>query len=173
LVVLALVAGTPVASFIPSQKLTYHPTAFSTKRGVVLKLAKEEGIMDTANVPTDFVNEGPLAWMSTFLDLFGMKEGKSLFFALPLDVDEDKRASPQDAKQLKAAAAVDLVNISSEERARRGKAGSYMWALSSVYVLWASLVADNGDLLGHVLRLLAAFPVFFALGFQLSAETGL
>jgi hypothetical protein len=48
-----------------------------------------------------------------------------------------------------------------------------MWALSAAYVGWASLIADDGGLSGHILRFLSVIPLFLAVGYKLSAETGL
>jgi hypothetical protein len=121
-----------------------------------------------------FVNDGPLAWMTTYLDKFGLKEGKSVFFgALTIDVDESKRSSEEEATALRQKSAQDLTNIGMDERDRRDKAGNVMWAVSAAYVGWASLIADDGGLSGHFLRFLSVIPLFLAVGYKLSAETGL
>jgi hypothetical protein len=121
-----------------------------------------------------FVNDGPLAGLSPYLDKLGLKEGKSVFMgALAIDVDESKRNSEEEASALRQKSAQDLTNIGMDERERRDKAGNVMWAVSAVYVAWASLIADDGGLSGHFLRFLSVIPLFLADGYKVSAKTGL
>jgi hypothetical protein len=121
-----------------------------------------------------FVNDGPLAGMTTYLDKLGLKEGKSVYFgALTIDVDDSKRNSEEEATALRQKSAQDLTNIGMDERDRRDKAGNIMWAVWAAYVGWASLIADDGGLSGHILRFLSVIPLFLAVGYKLSAETGL
>jgi hypothetical protein len=129
---------------------------------------------EAVNKKGAFVNDGPLAWMTTYLDQFGLKEGKSVFFgALAIDVDDSKRSSQEEAAALRQKSAQDLTNIGMDERERRDKAGNVMWAVSAAYVVWASLIADDGGLSGHFLRFLSVIPLFLAVGYKLSAKTGL
>jgi hypothetical protein len=129
--------------------------------------------------PTDsekgaFVNDGPLAGMTTYLDKLGVKEGRSIYFGgLTTDVDESKRNSEEDAAALRQKSSEDLTNIGMDERDRRDKAGDVMWAVSAAYVGWASLIADDGGFAGHILRFLSVIPLFLAVGYKASAETGL
>jgi hypothetical protein len=121
-----------------------------------------------------FVNDGPLAWMQSYLELFGVKEGKSLFAGpIPVNVDESKKVSEAEASNRRLQASKDLTNIGMDERARRDKAGDVFRAISAVYIAWASLLADDGGFSGHLLRFASVVPVFFAVGYKLSAKTGL
>lgn len=127
-----------------------------------------------SNAPSKFVNDGPLAWMSTYLDLFGVKEGKSVYLGpFPTEVVDSKRLADSEASARRQQAAQELININDDERQRRDEAGTVMGALSAIYVVWATLIGDDGGLSGHFLRLLSAFPIFLAVGYKLSAKTGL
>jgi hypothetical protein len=122
-----------------------------------------------------FVNNGPGQWLSPFLDVFGMKEGKSLMYAIPMDVDKEaaNKVSPEESARLQKDATKNLYNIGIAERERRNQASKVTAVISVVYVVWASLIADDGGIGGHVLRFLSILPLFFTFGFKLSAETGL
>jgi hypothetical protein len=123
---------------------------------------------------SEFINNGPLAWMNTYLDLFGVREGKSMFYGpIPIDVDDSKRVSEEEAAALRKNAAKNLENIGNDERQRRTFAGNIFAAVTAAYVVWAALVADNGAIEGHLLRFLSILPLFFTVGYKLSAETGL
>lgn len=141
------------------------------------KFDSEPAILQQEDDDTEkaaFVNSGPLAGMTTYLDLLGVKEGKSVFFGpIAIDVDDSKRNSEEEARALRQKAAQDLTNIGMDERDRRDRAGSVMWAVSAVYVVWASLIADDGGLSGHVLRFLSVIPLFLSVGYKASAKTGL
>lgn len=122
----------------------------------------------------EFVNDGPLAWMQSYLDLGGIKEGKSVYMGpFGVDVDASNRVTESQASAFRQQAACDLRNIGPDERARRDKAGDVMTALSAAYVVWAALIADDGSIIGHLLRFMAAVPIFFAIGYKVSAQKGL
>lgn len=128
----------------------------------------------TTRQQESFVNDGPLAWMSLYLDLAGVQEGKSIAFGpFPVNIDESKRQPDAIASKLREEAARNLQNIGMDERKRRAMAAKVMGVVTFVYVVWASLVLDDGGYIGHVLRLLSILPLFPAVGFQLSADTGL
>jgi hypothetical protein len=121
----------------------------------------------------EFVNDGPLAWMNRYLDMFGIREGKAVAYGAPVDVDESKRPTPEVAQQLRQDAAKLFQNIGMDERERRATAGNIFAAVTVVYAIWASLLADQGNFEGHVLRFMSVIPLFFTVGYKLSAETGL
>jgi len=99
----------------------------------------------------EFVNDGPLAWMVTFLDLFGIREGKSVYFGpFPVDVDPSTGSDPEEVQQRRKRAADDLINISDMERERRDAAGTYMGIASVAYIVWATLVVGDEGFAGHV-----------------------
>lgn len=130
-----------------------------------------KGVIELAD---DFQNEGPFAWMSPFLGQMGLVEGKALSFgAFAVDVDDSQRVDKDEAARRRVQAAKDLTNIGEAERQRRDQAGNVMAVLSTVYILWSSLLADDGGLVGHLLRFLAVFPLFLTIGYKESAKTGL
>jgi len=125
-------------------------------------------------IPQEFVNDGPLAWMAYYFDLFGVREGKSIAYGpIPVDIDKSKTTSEEIASALRSEAASNLQNISKEERTRRANASTYTAALTIAYAIWSAVFADEGDLGGHFLRFLTVIPLFFTVGYKLSAETGL
>lgn len=81
--------------------------------------------------------------------------------------------SAEEAAQLRQAAAKSLNNIGDEERARRSQAGDIMTVVSAIFILWASLFADDGGFSGHVLRMATVMPILFAYGYKESAKSGL
>jgi len=124
----------------------------------------------------EFVNDNPFGrFMKTYLDKFGVREGKGIVFGpIPVDIDESKRLVEADAKKLRQAAKRDLINISWEERDRRNKAGNLMFVVTALSVAWATLFVDKGDFTGHLIRFGATVvPSFLAVGYKLSARTGL
>lgn len=174
-----------VAGFSPPHAFVAHRSSIQRNKQRVSRLflefekinLDEEASIEGNNADAEqesFVNNGPLAWMQMYLDLFGVQEGKSVFFGpIPVEVDESQRLSTDDARQRRQQAAVDLTNINMDERQRRDKAGNVMWIASAVYIAWASLIADDGGFSGHVLRFCSVVPTFLAVGYKLSAKTGL
>mmetsp|Transcript_19670 Transcript_19670/g.36715 ORF Transcript_19670/g.36715 Transcript_19670/m.36715 type:complete len:197 (-) Transcript_19670:49-639(-) len=132
---------------------------------------------DSKETQGEFVNNGPNAWLSPYLDLFGMSEGKKLVYALPLPFDDDNsndsKVNDAEAARLREEAAKNLINIGTEERERRAQASKVAGVVTAVYATWAALIADTGGLEGHIFRFLTIFPLFFTLGYKLSAEQGL
>jgi hypothetical protein len=162
-----------IAAFTPQRSVLQR--SFARRRNSVRYQSTPQTDSEPASTQQgEFVNDGPLAGMTTYLDKLGLKEGKSVYFgALTIDVDESKRNSEEDAAALREKSAEDLTNIGMDERDRRDKAGDFMWAVSAAYVGWASLIADDGGFSGHILRFLSVIPLFLAVGYKLSAETGL
>jgi hypothetical protein len=143
-------------------------------QGSLLNAAIAEIKAGTSSSEKEFLNEGPFAWMGQYLSLSGLKEGKGIMYGVfPVDVDESQRPTTEETEKLRRKAAEDLINIGPEERKRRDEAGTVMLGLAAVYIAWASLIADDGGLTGHLLRFFAVFPLFLGLGYKLSAATGL
>lgn len=112
------------------------------------------------------------------MDLIGFQEGRTLKGAVPMMTNESEGSSSnnlseEEVKERRRTAAENLQNISDEERTRRDQIGNIMAVVSVAYASWASLIADDGGVGGHFLRLALALPVFFALGFKKSAQAGL
>lgn len=163
-----------IAAFTPQKSILHGSFVRRPHSRVTCQSTPQLDSEPAVNEKEAFVNDGPLAWMTTYLDKFGLKEGKSVFLgALSVDVDESKRKPEEEASALRQKSAEDLTNIGMDERDRRDKAGNVMWAVSAAYVAWASLIADDGGLSGHFLRFLSVIPLFLAVGYKLSAETGL
>lgn len=120
-----------------------------------------------------FVNDGPLAGFPAALELIGLTEGKSIAFGMfSKEVDHGQVVSEDEAIKRRANAAAELVNIDMEERYRRKQAGDILTVVAAVYILWATLIADDGGLLGHLIRAVSFFPVFFAYAYKQSAKLG-
>jgi len=120
-----------------------------------------------------FVNDGPLAGFPAALELIGLTEGKSIAFGMfSKEVDNEMFVSEEEAIKRRANAAAELVNIDMEERYRRKQAGDFLTVVSAVYILWATLIADDGGFVGHLIRAASFFPVFFAYAYKQSAKLG-
>jgi hypothetical protein len=122
---------------------------------------------------TDFRNDGAFAWMLPYMEVIGWKPGQTLYGAMPVHTDATVVVPPAAVAARRDAAAEALQNIGSDERARRAQLGTAFAAVALVYATWASLLADDGGLTGHLLRLGLVVPLFLAEGFQVSAEEGL
>jgi hypothetical protein len=139
------------------------------------RVSEEKLISDPSGHPGQgFENDGPLAWLQMYLDMFGLKEGKSIAYGpIPVNIDESKRPSSEIAEKMRSEAAMNLQNIGVDERQRRDNAANFMAVFTAVYATWSALFADHGGFDGHVLRFLTVIPLFFAYGYKLSAQTGL
>jgi hypothetical protein len=145
---------------------SFIPTAFIAAR----QKNPHKATLDSSS----YQNDGPFAFMQDVLEIGGLtKEGKSIYYGVfTKDTDRDT-TSTEDAAKLRQLAAENLTNIDDAERARRDQAGNVMAVVSALYVIWASLVADDGGFGGHVLRLFAVMPIFLAYGYKESAKAGL
>lgn len=116
----------------------------------------------------DFVNDGPFSFISNFMGAW--EDGKTMNLVVP---GEGKKLSEEEAAKQTKEFTDNLQNIGMDERERRRKAGDVMKIVTAIYVIWASLIGDNGDLAGHFIRFMAVVPLFFTVGLQKSAEKGL
>jgi hypothetical protein len=164
------VSGVSVVS-LPSK----HDSSFSMQMAVT-ETDKDSDASKKSTTP--FENTGAFAWMKPYLQAMGFTQGKTLYGALPLPAGFlDKPSSPSSSTAASSSNQQyeinDLQNIGIDERARRDQVGDVMLAASVLYGTWASLWADHGGSMGHVLRGGLALPLFFAVGFKLSAKEGL
>ena len=139
---------------------------------------KSHGAATSALHSLSYQNDGLFSFMRPFLEIGGLvEEGKRINLGglnpLALTTEANTEATSEDAAKLRQQAAENLTNIDDAERARRDQAGDVMIKASVIYVLWASLIADDGDFSGHVLRFLAVLPIFLAYGLKESAKSGL
>jgi hypothetical protein len=112
--------------------------------------------------------------MQDVLEIGGLtKEGKSIYFGVFTNDAKKDATTPEDAAVLRQLATENLTNIDDAERARRDQAGDIMGIVSALYIIWASLFADDGGFGGHVLRMVAVMPIFLAYGYKKSAKDGL
>lgn len=123
-------------------------------------------------------NDGPFAWMTPYVDLFGYRPGKSLVGAIPTDI----KASPdygtlkltqEEISDRRVAAERDLTNISPEERQRRAEVAQVALKVCGVYAIFSSLILDDGGVGGHFARFAVILPLFAYRGYDLSAKSGL
>ena len=144
-------------------------TTFSTLKSPARHAANNLPLQSSS-----YQNDGPFAFMQDMLEIGGLtKEGKSIYFGvLTKDVNPES-TSPEEAARMRQLAAENLTNIDDAERARRDQAGDIMILVSALYVVWASLFADDGEFGGHILRMAAVMPIFLAYGYKKSAKSGL
>jgi hypothetical protein len=183
--ILAVVASSQTAKIVPTrwarQKVvvcSFESSSSSTTDEKVVekkKVNEEKLFSDPSDLPGQgFENDGPLAWLQMYLEMFGLKEGKSIAYGpIPVNIDESKRPSSDVAKKMRNDAADNLQNIGMDERQRRDNAANVMAVVTAVYATWVALFADHGGFDGHVLRFLTVIPLFLAYGYKLSAQTGL
>jgi hypothetical protein len=156
--------------------VSFESMSTTDEKTVEKKRLNEEMLFsDPPELPGQgFENDGPLAWLQMYLDMFGLKEGKSIAYGpIPVNIDESKRPSSDVAEKMRKDSAKNLQNIGMDERQRRDNAANVMAVVAVVYATWATLFADQGDFGGHVLRFLTVIPLFLAYGYKLSAQTGL
>jgi hypothetical protein len=118
-----------------------------------------------------FVNDGPFSWMTNYLGVY--EDGKSLAYGVPVAADTTRTSTPDTIAEEKQLFTENLMNIGTDERERRRKGAQVAWVVTAIYVLWASLIADHGDLAGHFARFMAFLPFSLAIGYQKSADSGL
>jgi len=116
-------------------------------------------------------NDGPFAWMVTYLNLIGFKEGNTLVGAMP--TSPTKKLSDEEALAMREKATEELTNIGPEERERRAKLGKILLVVAAGYAAISAIFLDDGSITGHLAKFAVVAPLFFGRGFQLSAESGL
>ena len=121
---------------------------------------------------TEFKNDGPFSFMEEALGVGGITEGKKIVWGV-LTEEVGEKVPEDTASKLREEAAQNLTNIDEEERDRRDRAGSVIYAITAVFALYLSIFVDQGDFAGHLMRF-SVFP-FFSLGYgyKQSAKEGL
>jgi hypothetical protein len=159
----------------------------SGSRFLPLSLSTTDSEKDTPLLPSTiepgdddgvfvFVNQGPFSFMEPYLDLLGFKPGRQIMGAIPQEAANSMLAVPmteQEAERRRRAAEMEMVNISDEERQRRLEIAKVAAFVSALYISWATLIADQGDMFGHFLRFAAFVPLVLAWGFYQSGKQGL
>ena len=158
-----LTAAAVVDAFTPSA------VAHRATRARILQSA-------AGNDASSFNNDGPFAFMQPSLEIMGIAEGQGKaivngVFTAP--IDESTAPPIEERLKLRDEAAKNLRNIGMTERERRNQIGTIATYVSAAYVVWASLIADEGGFGGHLLRFLAIVPIFAAAGYKTSAKEGL
>jgi hypothetical protein len=172
-IAIALLSTEAVLAFVPTHR-HIEVAAMAATVGGKGDQFNESPRARVNNAADKFRNDGPFSWMQTYLEDMGVKEGKTVYYGpMAVDVDPTKRVSKEEINRLRKQAAQDLINIGPEERQRRNQAGNVMAAFTALYIIWASLIADDGGAGGHILRFLAFFPAFLAVGYKVSAQQGL
>jgi len=120
-----------------------------------------------------FVNDGLFSWMQPFLDMFGFVEGNTVYYGPGVAVDESNFPSLQEQFARRNEASENMMNIGMEERERRREGGEIAYKATIAYALFSSLLLDDGSLSGHFVRFAIALPLFFAIGYTKSADSGL
>ena len=137
---------------------------------------------DTSPLPTAkqqddeevFVNQGAFSFMEPYLDIIGFKPGRQIVGAIPQETTVSSIIMTEDeAQQRRRQAEMEMVNISTEERQRRQDIAQVAAYLSALYLSWATLIVDDGDVWGHVWRFAAFVPLVLAWGFYRSGQQGL
>jgi len=157
------------------------PVSVAKRMAIVAEADSKESLEEKSTLMDDgkafeakpFENNTLFSWLVPYLTLFGMKEGNTMYGVLPVAVDEDQRVGTEEAARRRAQAAVEFVNIGMEERERRDKMGDVFAVVTTVYVIWAALIGDDGDLQGHIFKFLSFIPFLFAIGLKLSSKAGL
>jgi hypothetical protein len=144
----------PIQAFTPIQTKIHNPSL------IVLK--------STMN----FKNEGPFSFMQPSLSLIGFQEGKTTYYGPAVDVDPNDYPSEEEQQRRRDLAQSQMYNIGDEERQRRKEAGELFQKISIAYAIFASLT-DDGGIGGIATRFAVAIPLFLAVGYAKSAESGL
>jgi hypothetical protein len=119
-----------------------------------------------------FVNDGVFSFMEPYLDVIGFKQGRQIVGAIPQETT-NVFMTEEEAQRRRLQAEMEMVNISMEERQRRKDIGKVAAYISALYISWATLIGDQGDIAGHLLRFASCMPLFFAWGFYVSGKQGL
>lgn len=116
-------------------------------------------------------NDGMYSWMYPYLNLLGFKSGNTLVGAVASQPTTDFSMVEMDALRKKAAE--EMMNISDDERARRGEMSSVCYAASAIYAVISGLLLDDGLFTGHLIRFAVFLPLVAARSLQVSANQGL
>ena len=110
--------------------------------------------------------------MQPTLSLIGFQEGKTTYYGPAIDVDPSDYPSDEEQQKRRQLATEQMYNIGDEERQRRKEAGELFQKISIAYAIFTSLT-DDGGIGGIIARFAVALPLFLAVGYTKSAESGL
>mmetsp|Transcript_22953 Transcript_22953/g.26177 ORF Transcript_22953/g.26177 Transcript_22953/m.26177 type:complete len:206 (+) Transcript_22953:168-785(+) len=117
-------------------------------------------------------NDGQYSWLVPYTSLIGYKAGNTLVGGIPKEAST--KFSEEEKIELRRKAASELVNISDDERALRGKYSTYLYAAAASYAVYSSVILDDGGFGGHLIRFVGLFPLLvIGRGYQLSSQFGL
>jgi len=130
--------------------------------------------LGSAQQMDEFQNDGIFSWMGMYLDIMGLDEGKVPKYGfLASAPDVDTKPTTSEAATDRQEAIDNMTNISTQERKRRGELGDVVTRITVAYAVIFSLFLDDGSFGGHLARFSIVLPIFFALAYKRSAETGL
>lgn len=117
------------------------------------------------------VNNGLWSWMFPYMNIIGYKKGNTVVGGVPT---KDKSTSFSEAEKelLRTKAKEELVNISDDERIRRGELASTFFLVSVIYGMLASIILDDGSFAGHLIRFAILVPLSLSYGLHLSNKEG-
>lgn len=147
----------------------------SCQRGGFAGVNEKHSVQDrrpqALSLASDFVNDGPFDFLTDFLEVGGIEEGKKITWGvIPQAVDSENIVPEEEALRRRQIAAENLTNIDDDERDRREVAGDVLLNLSTIYATYLAVFVDDGGISGHFLRL-TLLPLFaLAYGYKESAK---
>mmetsp|Transcript_37850 Transcript_37850/g.46233 ORF Transcript_37850/g.46233 Transcript_37850/m.46233 type:complete len:214 (-) Transcript_37850:535-1176(-) len=105
-----------------------------------------------------FRNDGNYWFMKTILPSV-FKDGQRVKNGIPTDLDPSLKVSDEIVAERRSAAAERLINIDEDESTRRSEFGKTVLFTALFYAAFISIVVDEGDVFGHLVRL-SLFPLF-------------
>ena len=152
--------------------MAYDGQSDSTTNAATSGPPKESPVKTETKAKEDsFVNDGLFSWMETFLFPYG--EGKSLSYGVPVSAHDKPKATPDQVAAQKQEYTKNMMNIGTEERERRRNAADFFAVATAAYLCWAALIADQGDMAGHIVRFISVLPLFVTVGYKESGQRGL
>lgn len=160
-----------------TEEATATATTTTTQQGQSSSTQVDNDFNNSQPKGGEFVNDSIFSWLSMYLDIFGVREGKIIKYGpIPYDVTEDDLSSTtvDERNDILQQAAINLQNIGPRERQRRANASKIATYVSLGYAIFSSLpLFDEGSIQGQLIRFLIVVPLIFAWGYKLSAEEGL
>lgn len=144
----------------------------SPRLGTIKTRSLNPNPLSASSEKDKFINNGPFSFVQPALSLVGFKEGKTTFYGPAVDVDPKDYPTQEEQEARREMAKKNMFNIGEDERYRRKEAGEIFQKISIVYAILSS-VLDDGSMSGIATRFLVVIPLFLAVGYTKSAETGL
>ncbi len=124
-------------------------------------------------VGKEFENDGLFFFMQPFLSVIGFREGRSTFYGPTIEVKASDYPSDEEQAARREEAKATMTNINQDERDRRRYGGGIAYKIAIAYALVSSLFLDDGSLSGSLARFGIVLPLFFGVGYTMSADKGL